>query len=336
VVANVLGLRRIPLPFVPFDLRPVQRSGFVDFWRDQPQLSYAEEWTDPLWSDRNRYLEDPERDPIDTWAFQYVDAGSYSINSYPRTAVALRSMPAAMQGADGGGYEAFLRGMRHYSETWRYRHPYPDDFFEAFNEGSGVDMSWYFDEVFRGTATVDWQVSVSQARRPKLRGLVQEHLFGPFAEPLVERIMTAPLPENEESEGGEAAEDQEAASDPEDDVEPGEDLTDRPWEAELLVLRDGDLRLPLTIRWTLADGSSQERVWTREEQMDTRWLKLRVTGESKVVSVQLDPKRGYQFDSDLSNNAWHDEVDQVAPWRWSERAFTRWANLLQWYGGLGG
>ena len=39
------------------------------------------------------------------------------------------------------GRDAFLRGMRHYSETWRYRHPYPDDFFAAFQEGAGVDVA---------------------------------------------------------------------------------------------------------------------------------------------------------------------------------------------------
>jgi hypothetical protein len=60
------------------------------------------------------------------------------------------------------------------------------------------------------------------------------------------------------------------------------------------------------------------------------------TGEKKLESVVLDPERGYYFDSDMSNNAWYAERDAVAPWRWAERAFTRFAHLLHWQAGLGG
>jgi hypothetical protein len=38
----------------------------------------------------------------------------------------------------------------------------------------------------------------------------------------------------------------------------------------------------------------------------------------------------------MSNNAWYDERDAVAPWRWAERAFTRFAHVLHWQAGLGG
>ena len=93
----------------------------------------------------SRYLRDPDRDPIDTPGWQYADRESYRTNSYPRTAVALRSLEGLV------GRERFLRGMRHFAETWRYRHPYPDDFFAAFAEGAGADLAWYFEAVFRGT-----------------------------------------------------------------------------------------------------------------------------------------------------------------------------------------
>jgi aminopeptidase N len=91
-----------------------------------------------------------------------VDRQSYVVNSYPRTAVALRSLPAVV------GHERFLRAMRNYSETWRYRHPYPQDFFDSFTASCGEDLSWYFDEVFGGTGTIDWSVEVEQFQRDDL------------------------------------------------------------------------------------------------------------------------------------------------------------------------
>ena len=121
-LARVLSAERIDLPFTEVDLRPLAVSDFVSWWRDTPRLTFVEEWTDPRWSDRSRYLRSPDSDPIDTPGWMYVDRQSYSTNSYPRTAVALRSLIGVV------GREAFQRGMRRFSDEWRYRHPYPEDF----------------------------------------------------------------------------------------------------------------------------------------------------------------------------------------------------------------
>ena len=132
------------------------------------------------------------RERRDTAAWKYVDGRSYGTNSYPRPAAVLRTLQGLV------GDEAFLRGMRHYSETWRYRHPYPDDFFASFQEGSGVeeDLGWFWQDFFRGTATADWSVNVSQAREPKPMGYFANEETGEFvlygseeeAEPEVELV----------------------------------------------------------------------------------------------------------------------------------------------------
>src|SRR5262249_41351575 len=143
-LGDVLTARRLPLPWVA-DPQPIADSGFVDLWPDQPPFSVVQQQTDPRWNDRTRYLLDPGSDPIDTPGWKYADATSYRTNSYPRTAAVLRSLQALI------GWEAFARGMRRYSETWRYAHPTPDDFFHTFQEGAGTDVSWYFRELFRTT-----------------------------------------------------------------------------------------------------------------------------------------------------------------------------------------
>jgi hypothetical protein len=308
VLGSALAGRTIPLPWVGFDLTPLRPSGFLDAWRDQPQISFVPEPTDPRWSDRARYLTDPDRDPIETFGWQYVDRSSYSINSYPRTAVALRSLPAVV------GHDKFLRGMRHYSEKWRYDHPYPEDFYAAFNEGAGVDVTWYFDELFRGTGTVDWSVDVDQRRVRAARGYFQAAPGGEFTE-------------------GEPPDEPDEEDDDWDEDDPRDT---RPWRAEVTVVRRGELRLPLMIELRYEDGTTALHSWSREDQKERRWLKLELERDQKLVAVLLDPQRTYFLDADLSNNHWYDETDHIAPLRWWERVFNRYLHLLHWQSGVGG
>jgi hypothetical protein len=288
----------IPLPFLPNPrIKPLPDSGFLDLWRDQPRLTFVPQWTDPRWGDRARYLTNPATDPLETFAYLHADRQSYGTNSYPRTAVALRSLPAVV------GYDNFLQGMRHYSKTWRYAHPYPADFYAAFQEGAGVEIDWYFRELFQGTGTVDWSVAVEQERRPTPKGFFQ-------------------------SEGGAFFERAEEEEEPEEDT--------RPWVIEIDVRRKGTLRLPVPVRLTFEDGSTQEVVWTREEQKAATWKRIELESDQKLTSVQIDPDRSYYLDMNMADNSWHDESGRVAPWRWGERVLSQYQRYLHWIGGFGG
>jgi hypothetical protein len=323
-LAAALSARSIPLPFLGWSLAPLRSAGPIDWWRDQPALTFVEQWSDPRWNDRHGYLSDPERDAVDTPAFRYVDSRSYRTNSYPRTAVVLRSLPAVV------GDEAFLRGMRAYSERWRYRHPYPQDFFDTFCEAAGVDVRWYFDELLRGTGTLDWSVSVEQRAARKPRGLFQAAPGDEFVAPARKKAESAAEPEAAPPASAEAGGGETKPSGPR-----GADRQEA-WEAKVLVARAGTLRLPLAIELRFTDGTSERRVWSREEQERARWLRIELAGERKLSAVLLDPDRRYYLDADMSNNRWFAESDAVAPLRWTERAFQRFAQLLHWLAGIGG
>lgn len=293
---DVLSMREIPMPGMIPNLEPLPTSGFLDHWRDQPKLTYAQEWTDPRWHDRVRYLADPDSDPVDTNAWEYADRSSYRVNSYPRPAVVLRSLPAVI------GYDSFMRGMRHFSTTWRYRHPYPEDFFASFAQGAGVDVSWYFRELFQSRGTVDWAVEVEQERRPHPVGFFQR-------------------------EGGDFIEE----TKPED---AGEDQ--RPWRIAVLLRKDGELALPLPVRLTFENGSTRDEIWKREEQQESAWRRIELESDSKLISVELDPASGYFIDGDMSNNRWYDESDELSPWRWGERVLSLAQRRLFFFQGIGG
>ncbi len=296
-VANALAGKHItlPLPLFPdLELEPVAESGFVDLWREQPRFCFVREWTDPRWADRAGYLEDPDTDPIENPGWLYADGKSYGTNSYARTAVALRTLQGIV------GSDAFLRGMRHYAVTWRYRHPYPADFYAAFQQGAGVDVGWYFRELFQGTGTGDWSVAVEQERRPRPQGYFQ-------------------------SEGGEFLEHSQE-----------KDAPEGPWKITVDLRRSGELRLPMPLELTYEDGSVEELLWTREEQGERTWKRLERERETKLASAVLDPARAVYVDADLSNNRWYEAKDPLAPWRWSERVLAQYQRYFHWFAGLGG
>ncbi|MEL6904004.1 MAG: hypothetical protein AAFP22_01275, partial [Planctomycetota bacterium] len=297
-------------------LSPLRVDGPVAYLRDLPHLTFVEERTDPRWGDRSGYLGDPASDPIETKVWDYVDRRSYSTNSYPRTAVALRSMQALV------GRDAFLRGMRRFSTDWRYRHPYPEDFYAAFQEGADAQLEWYFDAVFRGTDTVDWSCQVAQSRDPKSEGWFRcedgswDATCAPDAQPAA---------------GG--SEDAGDAADDESDDAGGKRL----WIYSVTLRRKGGLVLPVDVRVTFKGGAVQEFEWTREEQQTRNWWRLPLApGDARIESVILDPERQWYFDADMSDNQWFDAPDRLAPRRWGERALSRSSWILQWFMSVGG
>jgi aminopeptidase N len=56
------------------------------------------------------------------------------------------------------GWPTLQRIMSTYFERWKFRHPKPDDFFSIANEVSGQDLTWFFDQVYRGSNTFDYAV----------------------------------------------------------------------------------------------------------------------------------------------------------------------------------
>jgi hypothetical protein len=292
----------------------------LDFWRDQPWLTFQSAYDDPRWSDRGSYLRTPQGDPVDKHAWEYRDGGTYRVNSYPRTAVNLRTLKGLV------GNDVFLRGMRHYAKTWRNRHPYADDFFAAFQEGAGVDVQWFLEDAFRSVKQADWGVSVSQSRAAKPAGWFQEGT-GPFLELTDEPDVV--------EEDVVQAEDSEAA--PSESAEPEDAEEEKaPWEVSILLSRNEELCLPLTWQVTYADGEIETYEWTRAEQLDQNWYRWSFESKRKVASVVLDPDSRYWIDADMSDNQWHAEVDEITPLRYAERVLSQWEHMMLWYMSLGG
>ncbi len=295
-LAGWLALREGPQLFGR-SWNPLAAGGLLEFWAAQPLLAAARWRDDPRSGDRNGYLADPDSDVVDRPGWLYVDASSYRTNSYRRTATMLRTLCGLV------GESKFQQGMRLYSERWRYRHPYADDFFGAFQEGAGVDVSWFFEDAFRSRATVDWSLEVAQKSASEDLG------WFPAADGSWERrdAKAPPAPAT--------------------------------WIPEVVVRRRGEFSLPLELELGWDDGTKETLVWTRAEMQRQAWWKPlagRAPSTKKLVSAVLDPSQRYWLDLDLSNNRWYAERDERTPVRWSERVLAQSAALLHWLGGVGG
>lgn len=53
------------------------------------------------------------------------------------------------------GDSVFMECFKTYFETWKFRHPLPDDMKQSFEKTSGTDLSWFFKDVLSDNAEMD-------------------------------------------------------------------------------------------------------------------------------------------------------------------------------------
>jgi aminopeptidase N len=56
------------------------------------------------------------------------------------------------------GDSLFQAAMHHYFEQWKFAHPYFEDFRASIIQFTGTDLSWFFDEWFETTKTLDYGI----------------------------------------------------------------------------------------------------------------------------------------------------------------------------------
>jgi hypothetical protein len=89
-------------------------------------------------------------EPIVThmYRFQHGQAGS---SIYSKTGSVLFMLQYVL------GDSTFESVMKEYFNRWRFKHPYPEDFYAAVQEASGNrDLRWFFDEWLNKTVTCDY------------------------------------------------------------------------------------------------------------------------------------------------------------------------------------
>lgn len=86
----------------------------------------------------------------------------FFINSYPKPALGYLYVKDML------GDDLFFKALHHYMHLWNGKHPIPLDFFHCMNEGSGIDLNWFWQKWFYQPGVPDLGITeVSQEGRNK-------------------------------------------------------------------------------------------------------------------------------------------------------------------------
>ncbi len=140
-------------------------------WMDEGMTTYAEEFAINEMDSLNgvgflkyayesyRYLattlsasEEPMTTPGDL--FNYNKA--YSINSYYKGAITQNMLRYIV------GDEAYYRAVLRYFDTWKFKHPAPNDLLRIMELESDMELDWFFEHWVNSLHHIDYEVTVEE------------------------------------------------------------------------------------------------------------------------------------------------------------------------------
>jgi hypothetical protein len=228
----------------------------------------------------------------------YYDAGSYGVNSYMRTHVALRTLEGVL------GEKTFARAMRAYHQKWRFGHPSARDFQAVVSEVSGRDMSWFFEQFFHGTKLLDYAVGDVIVRK-------QQTAYGQFTKGSGKVLVTR---EDARKRDEQAEKDKKLAQ----------------WEGIVKIRRLEDAVAPVEIEIRFEDGHVERKYWDGSY----RWVRYNFLRPSKIVSVEVDPQKKLQLDLSYSNNSWQERYNTALSTHWLGQLLFWTQNVMLWMSAL--
>jgi hypothetical protein len=268
----------------------------LNIFRDLPFLTQPSDVPVEFFQERRaRYHVDAAgRDRLALSSWEFVDRSSYSGNVYSRTAVMLDSLRRIL------GEDRFDRGMRLFHQRFRYRHPSTDDFVATMSEAAGEDLSWFFDQVIRGSGLLDYAVSEATSKAVPAA-------FGSFGPPADRTVIT---PEEAAGEGSDG---------PEVDL-----------ESVVTVIRRGAIRFPMQIELVFEGGRRDAYEWDGQY----RWHRIRETGPDRLVRARVGPAEGLSLEAGWADNARTVEADRWPALKWWTRMVGWIQNVLYFYSGI--
>ncbi|TNE65225.1 MAG: M1 family peptidase [Alphaproteobacteria bacterium] len=262
------------------------------------------------------YMTSPDQVPIMTQSDSII---GYGPNAYTKPAVALNILRETVMGP-----ELFDFAFHEYGKRWKFRRPYPADFFRTMEDASAKDLDWFFRGWFYTTDHVDIALTgITHARinteDPEVENPIKRaedtdanRYIGEMRvqkELAQHRVDKYPelLDFYNENDDFIVTEKQKRAY-----ADKIKGLKD--WEKELLkdghelyfldFENIGGLVMPLVLDVEYEDGTHEEvriaaEIWRHDAKHVTKLL----VKDKKIKSVVLDPNHEIA-DADESNNAW--------------------------------
>lgn len=262
------------------------------------------------------YMTSPDQNPIMTQSDSII---GYGPNAYTKPAVALNILRETVMGR-----ELFDFAFREYSRRWKFKRPYPADFFRTMEDASAVDLDWFWRGWWYTTDHVDIAI----------KGVTHARIN--TGDPTIENPIQREEDRKKKLYVGEM---RDAQSGMQRRVDRFPDLLDfynenddfivtekqkkdyasklkalKDWEKELLKFGHdlyfiefeniGGLVMPLILDVVYDDGSREEvrvaaEIWRDNASVVTKLL----VRDKKIKSVTLDPYNE-TADADHQNNVW--------------------------------
>jgi hypothetical protein len=89
--------------------------------------------------------------PVETHSCAFHPA-NYGTVMYQKTGLIFHYLKAYL------GEKVFDDCMQLYFETWKFKHPYPEDLRIIFEQKTGKDLSWFFDDLINTTNFIDYKL----------------------------------------------------------------------------------------------------------------------------------------------------------------------------------
>jgi len=135
-------------------------EGITTFNENQARKDFFPDANNPDVSDFNTYNNISGtfyEGPIMRWSDYHYPGPGFTVATYSKPATGLVILRNLL------GDEVFLNAYRTFLDRWKYKHPYPWDMFNTFEEVSGRELDWFWRSFYYETWILDQAVAeVSQ------------------------------------------------------------------------------------------------------------------------------------------------------------------------------
>lgn len=153
-------------------------EGTTTYNENQAKKAYYPEGPNFDINDMNSYLQITNTDaegPIMRWSDHHYNGFAYGVASYPKPATMLASLRSLL------GEETFTKALHEFIDRWKYKHPYPWDMFNTFEDVAGQDLDWFWRTWYYETWTLDQAVAnVSTTDDGNTRIVIEDHGQAPM------------------------------------------------------------------------------------------------------------------------------------------------------------
>ena len=308
-------------------------------WMDEGLNTFCEYLTEELYDNKfpSRrgpansivdYMKLPkdQLEPIMTNSENIIQFGP---NAYAKPATGLNILRETIMGR-----ELFDYSFKTYAQRWAFKHPTPADLFRTMEDASGEDLDWFWRGWFYSIDPCDISIDSVKAFKPDVNAIAQpapqkNNGERSIDKPAVNAFDDISKIRNREDRninfltdvdtslrdfywrydrGTEQYDSTYKIKIPAQTFEIPDDATKQKYAGKFLYevsfTNKGGLVMPIIIRWTFTDGSTETdripvQIWRKNEQHVTKvFLK-----DKEVATILLDPMKE-TADIDVANNNW--------------------------------